>query len=191
MTQYLMCEWKKISIGFDSHHCLIIFCRELIFFLNLMVDLGSSDSLDEGVELGYRLNNNEWIPLAWYSSQTNHDDWIKIGMLMDNNLMVRGFTVPFYHGNTHNVTLKLCGSDIIEDGVSLSFRWLHTVNSTVRPSVDDIAIDDVQIGINSSTLQLVLLMDNFDNQMSIKWVILIKYLSSYQLVTYNHLFQLQ
>ena len=82
--------------------------------------------------------------------------------------MVRGFSVPFNIGNTHNVALKLCGSEIIEDGASLSFRWLQTVNSTVRPSVDDIAIDDVQIGITSSTLQLVLLMDTFDNQMSIK-----------------------
>ena len=129
------------------------------------------DSLDEGVELGYRINNNKWIPLAWYSSQTNRDvnDWIKVGMLTnDNNLTIRGFSVPFYPGDTRNVVLKLCGSEVIEDGASLSFRWLQTVNSSLAPGVDDIAIDDVQIIINSSTLQLVLLMDNFDNQMSIK-----------------------
>ena len=126
------------------------------------------DSLDEGVEFGYRLNNNEWIPLVWYSSQTNRDDWTEVGTLTNNNLMVRGFSVPFIHGDTHNVALKLCGSEVIEDGASLSFRWLQTVNSSLAPGVDDIAIDDVQIIINSSTLQLVLLMDNFDNQMSIK-----------------------
>ena len=129
---------------------------------------GDLDSLDEGVELGYRLNNNEWIPLAWYSSRANRDDSIKVGILTNNNLLVRGFSVPFYPGDTHNVALKLCGSEIIEDGASLSFRWLQTASPTVEPSVDDIAIDDVQIGIKSSTLQLVLLTDNFDNQMSIK-----------------------
>ena len=135
----------------------------------MVVRQGSLDSLDEGVEFGYRLNENEWIPLAWYSSRDNRDDWIKIGTLMDNNLMVRGFSVPFIlYGNAHNVALKLCGSEIIEDGASLSFRWLQTVNSSLDPGVDNIAIDDVQIGINSSTLQLVLLMDNFDNQMTIK-----------------------
>ena len=134
----------------------------------MVVRQGYLDSLDEGVEFGYRLHDNEWIPLAWYSSHTNRDDWIKVGTLTDNNLMVRGFSVPFIHGNTHNVALKLCGSEVIEDGASLSFRWLQTVNSSVFPSADDIAIDDVQIRVNFSTLQLVLLMDNFDNQMSIK-----------------------
>ena len=131
---------------------------------------GDLDSLDEGVEFGYRINDNEWIPLAWYSSQTDRDDWIKVGALTNSNLIVRGFSVPFIHGDTQNVALKLCGSEIIEDGASLSFRWLQTASSTVEPSIDDIAIDDAKIGINSSTLQLVLLMDNFDNQMSIKYV---------------------
>ena len=130
--------------------------------------MGGLDSLDEGVEFGYRLNNNEWIPLAWYSPETTRDDWIKVGSLTNNNLTVRGFSVPFIHGNTHNVALKLCGSEVIEDGASLSFRWLQTVNSSLGPGIDNIAIDDVQIGIKSSTLQLVLLMDNFDNQISIK-----------------------
>ena len=133
-----------------------------------MPDSSELDSLDEGVEFGYSLNDNEWIPLVWYSSQDNRNDSIKVGTLTNNNLTVRGFSVPFIHTNTINVTLKLCGSEVIEDGSSLSFRWLQTVSSTVEPSIDDIAIDDVQIGINSSTLQLVLLMETFDNQMSIK-----------------------
>ena len=145
------------------------FCRKIVFFLNLNPDPKSAlDSLDEGVEFGYRINNNEWIALAWYSNLTNRDNFTEVGTLTNNILTVRGFSVPFIHGVTHNVALKLCGSEVIEDGASLSFRWLQTVNSTVEPSVDDIAIDDVQIIINSSTLQLVLLMDNFDNQMNIK-----------------------
>ena len=135
-----------------------------------MPDNSNLDSLDEGVEFGCRINNNnEWIPLAWYSSQTNRDtNWTEVGTLMDNNLTVRGFSVPFIHGDTHNVALNLCGSEVIENGASLSFRWLQTVNSSLGPGIDNIAIDDVQIGIKSSTLQLVLLMDNFDNQISIK-----------------------
>jgi hypothetical protein len=133
-----------------------------------MPDTSTLDSLDEGVEFGYRINDNEWTPLAWYSTRTNRDDWTKVGMLMDNNLIIRGFSIPFYHEVTHNVQLKLCGSEIMEDGASLNFRWLQTASSNLQPSVDDIAIDDVQIGINSSTLQLMLLMDDFDNQMSIK-----------------------
>ena len=155
---------NNLSIGFDSDQF-----REIVFFLNLMPDNSNLDSLDEGVEFGYRINNNnEWIPLAWYSSHTNRDDWIEVGTLTNNNLTIRGFSVPFIHGDTHNVALKLCGSEVIEDGGSLSFRWLQTVNSSLGPGIDNIAIDDVQIGIKSSTLQLVLLMDNFDNQMSIK-----------------------
>ena len=131
-----------------------------------MLTSGNLDSLDEGVEFGYRLNDNEWIPLVWYSSPSNQE----VGRLMNGNLMVRGFNVSVYRvmGNTRNPQLKLCGSEIIEGGASLSFRWLQTVTSAVEPSVDDIAIDDVQIGIKSSTLQLVLLTDDFDNQMSIK-----------------------
>ena len=67
----------------------------------------------------------------WYSSQTNRDELIKAGMLIDNNLTVRGFSVPFIHGDTHNVALKLFGSEVIEDGASLSFRWLQTANTDV------------------------------------------------------------
>ena len=156
---------KLISIGLT----IDFFCRNIDFFLNLMPDIGHLDSVDEGVEFGYRINNNEWIPLVWYSSQRSRDNWTEVGTLTnDNNLMVRGFSVPFIHGNTHSVALKLCGSEVVEDGASLSFRWLQTVNSSLAPSVDDIAIDDVQIGIKSSILQLVLLTDNFDNQMTIK-----------------------
>ena len=56
-----------------------------------MPDNSDLDSLDEGVEFGYRLNDNEWIPLAWYSSRANRNDSIKAGTLTNNNLMVQGF----------------------------------------------------------------------------------------------------
>ena len=134
-------------------------------------DTSTLDSLDEGVEFGYRINDSEWIPLAFYSSQTNRDDQINVGELnrIDNNLIIRGYTIPFIHRNTINVTLKLCGSEITRDNASLSFRWLQTVRSDLNPSVDDIAIDDVQISINFSALQqnIVQLKDDFNNQMNV------------------------
>ena len=169
MTQCLMCEIVEKDKIIQMASIPFYFCREIKLSLDMVVRGGLLDSLDEGVELGYRLNENEWIPLMWYSSQDNNrDDWIKVGMLTNSNLMVRGFNVPFVNGDTHKVALKLCGSEIIENAASLSFRWLQTVNSTVQPSIDDIAIDDVYIGIKSSILQVVLLADNFDNQMTIK-----------------------
>ena len=133
---------------------------------------GNLETLDEGVEFAYRIedSDSEWIPLAFYSSRIERDDQIRVGPgeLIGSNLTIRGYSVPFHHGDTHNVTLKLCGSDIIQDNASLSFRWLQTIPSPLNSSVDEVAIDDVQISINSSTLQHVLLMDNFNSQTSIK-----------------------
>ena len=60
---------------------------EVNFFLDLATDMGNLDSLDEGVEFGYRVNDNEWIHLAWYSSQTNQDNQIAVGELTDNYLI--------------------------------------------------------------------------------------------------------
>jgi hypothetical protein len=142
------------------------------FFLDLVTDSGNLDSLDEGVELGYRISDNEWIPLAWFSSRNNRDNPIKVGELVDINLIVRGFSVPFYHRNLTNVTLKLCDSEITENGASLSFRWLQTVLSVLNPNVDDISIDDVHISIRSPAQQTdMLLVDNFNDQMNIRYVV--------------------
>ena len=131
---------------------------------------GILETLDEGVEFAYRIEDSEWIPLAFYSSQTGRDDRIRVGPgeLIDNYLIIRGYSVPFHHGDTHNVRLKLCGSNIIQDNTLLSFRWLQTIPAAIQISNDEVAIDDVQISINSSTLQHVLLMDNFNSQTSIK-----------------------
>ena len=130
------------------------------------------ETLDEGVEFAYRIedSDSEWIPLAFCSSRLERGDLIRVGPgeLIDNYLIIRGYSVPFYFGDTHNATLKLCGNDIIQDNVSLSFRWLQTIASFVRPSVDEVSIDNVQIDFHTSTLQYALLVDNFDNQTSIK-----------------------
>ena len=148
------------------------FCREIRFFLNTTPDESNLDSLDEGLEFGYR-NDSEWIPLAFFSSLVDQDNVIKVGEQTGNNLItIRGYSVPFILGDTHSVQLKLCGSDIIQDNASLimSFRWLQTVRSSLASSVDDIAIDNVQISIMSPTQQLnvELLTDNFNNQINIR-----------------------
>ena len=149
-------------------------CRGVTFSLDLSAGSGNLETLDEGVEFAYRIedSDSEWIPLAFYSSQTDRDDLIRVGPgeLIGSNLTIRGYSVPFYFGDTHNVRLKLCGSNIIQDNASLSFRWLQTIPAAIQISNDEVAIDDVQISINSSTLQhdIVLLMDNFNNQTSIK-----------------------
>ena len=130
---------------------------------------GNLETVDEGVELGYRVNDSEWIPIAFYSPDTKRfDQNISVGELADNNLIIRGYSVPFCRNETHNVQLRLCGGEIMQDNSTLSFRWLQTVPSPVRRSVDEVSIDDVQIDLYSSTLQQVLFMDNFDNQMVIK-----------------------
>ena len=138
--------------------------------LDITPNNSNLDSLDEGVEFGYRKNGDEWIPLAFYSSNNNQDNQIKVGELNGDNLSIRGYSVPFFFGDIHSTQLKLCGSEVTQDNASLTFRWLQTVNINLRPSVDDVGIDDVQIGINSPTQQLgiVLLMDNFNNLVNIK-----------------------
>ena len=149
------------------------------------------DSLDEGVEFGYQKNGGEWIPLAWYSSRNNRDNQnrIRVGELIGNNLTIRGYSVPFYHVNTSNVQLKLCGSEIIQDNTSLSFRWLQTVISVLNPNVDDISVDDVHISINSSALQqnIVLFEDDFNNQSNIRYVVSIACIYNVHLLeSYNY-----
>ena len=133
-------------------------------------DTSNLDSLDEGMEFGYRnlKSGSEWIPLAFYSSLENpREDQIKVGERNGDKITIRGYSVPFIRGDGNSAQLKLCGSEIIQNDASLSFRWLQTVIFIRQPSVDDINLDNVQISINSPQ-QHVLFMDNFNNQMSIR-----------------------
>ena len=91
---------------------------------------------------------------------------------MENTLTIRRYSVPFYHVNssTYNFQLTLCGSEIIQDNVTISFRWLQTVVSILRSGVDDIFLDNVQISIytHPRPLQHLLLQDNFDSDNQIR-----------------------
>ena len=129
----------------------------------LFVNNGSSrpmlNSFDEGVEFGFQnLNHNrEWIPLAFYSfhNPTRRNEEIKIGpdlMLNDRITLIRGHNASIYLvGGTivHKAELKLCGSEIMQNNASLSFRWLQTVKSSSASNSDIAYLDDVKININN------------------------------------------
>ena len=132
------------------------------------------DSFDEGVEFGFQILNSgrEWIPLAFYSFHIIRDEQIKIGpelMLNDNITVIRGYSVPIYHVGTHRAELKLCGSEIIQNNASLSFRWLQTVITDSAPNRDTAYLDNVTISINfPEGHNTTLLDDDFNDEMMIK-----------------------
>ena len=146
---------------------IVSHCREVNFMLQITPSGSTLSSLDEGVEFGYRINDSPWIPVVFYSSVTDRDDQIRVGELNGNILTIRGYSVPFIHGDTQSAQLKLCGSEIIQNNASLSFRWLQTSRSVLDQNLDDIVLDDVQIS-TFSPQQHVLVMDDFDGQMTIK-----------------------
>ena len=136
------------------------------------------DSFDEGVEFGFRNLNRgrEWIPLAFYSFAFFRDDEIKIGSellsLSDNTFVIRGSSVPIYRvGSTiaRRAEMKLCGSEIIQNNASLSFRWLQTVVTDSVRNRDIAYLDNVAISINfPEGHNMTLLDDDFNNEMMIK-----------------------
>ena len=138
----------------------------------------SLNSFDEGVEFGFQnLNHDkEWIPLAFYSflNPTMRDEEIKIGpdlMLNDNVTLIRGYNVSIYRvGSEHRrrAELKLCGSKIMQNNVSLSFRWLQTVESSSASESDIAYLDNVKISINNFPEKTIVFSDLFNSQSTIK-----------------------
>ena len=151
----------------------------------LFVSGGSSrprlNSFDEGVEFGFQnLNHNrEWIPLAFYSfsNPTLRNEDIKIGpdlMLNDRITLIREYNVSIYLvGGTigYRAELKLCGSEIMQNYASLSFRWLQTVESANTSNSDIAYLDDVKISINNFPEEherTIIFSDHFNNESMIK-----------------------
>ena len=138
------------------------------------------NSFDEGVEFGFQnLNHDrEWIPLAFYSfhNPTVRNEDIKIGpdlMLNDRVTLIRGYNVSIYLvGGTivHRAGLKLCGSEIIQNYASLSFRWLQTVESSNASNSDIAYLDNVNISINNfpEEHERTIFSDHFNNESMIK-----------------------
>jgi hypothetical protein len=130
------------------------------------------------VEFGFRNLNRGggWIPLAFYSFHTPasnfRDENIKIGPTHGNNVVIRGYSVPIYSVGAkfaHRAELKLCGSEIIQNNASLSFRWLQTVVSANVDNTDTAYVDNVAISINfPEGHNMTLIDDDFDNEMMIK-----------------------
>ena len=123
------------------------------------------DSLDEGIEVAYQINNGrEWIPLVFYSPKDDREDQISVGDRTNGFINIRGYNVSsFVFTGERSIQLKLCGGEIMQNNASLSFRWLQTVISIGEGNVDPIYLDNVQISINSSQRH-VLFKDNFDSQ---------------------------
>ena len=137
---------------------------------------GILDSFDEGVEFGFRNQNHgrEWIPLTFYSFQWPHrrDDDIRIGpelMFSDTIAAIRGYSVIIHHVGAHKAELKLCGSNIMQNNASLSFRWLQTVVSSHTDNADPAYLDSITISINSPEgYNMTLFDDDFNSEMMIK-----------------------
>jgi hypothetical protein len=131
------------------------------------------DSFDEGVEFGFRnLNRGRGcIPLAFYSpARTNRDERIRIGPELSNDItIIRGYSVPTYGVGSmivHRAELKLCGSEMIQNNASLSFRWLQTVFSDSSNNRDTVHLDNVAISTNFPEGHNI--EDDFNNETMIK-----------------------
>ena len=135
------------------------------------------ESFDEGVEFGFQNLNHgrEWIPLTFYSFQrpNRRDKDIKIGpelMSDDTIATIRGYNVSIFlvgGRNPHRAELKLCGSEIMQNNASLSFRWLQTVVSNNATNGDPAYLDNIRISVNT-TQECVLFNDDYNNEMMIK-----------------------
>ena len=129
---------------------------------------------DEGVEFGFRNLNcgRGWIPLAFYSPVSpTRNQQIRIGPTLHGNVTIRGYSVPIYQVGmrTRRAELKLCGSEIIQNSASLSFRWLQTVITDSARNRDTVYLDNVAISINfPEGHNMILLDDDFNNEMMIK-----------------------
>ena len=135
------------------------------------------NSFDEGVEFGFQNpnHNREWIPLAFYPfiNPTLRNEEIKIGpdlMLNDRITLIRGYNVSIYRVGGHRAELKLCGSEIMQNYTSLSFRWLQTVESSNASNSDIAYLDNVNITINNfpEEHEKTIFSDHFNNESKIK-----------------------
>ena len=140
---------------------------DIIFTAQSGSNLRQLNSFDEGVEFGFQNldHGREWIPLAFYSfQQTNiHDEDFKIAPeLMFNATIVTTMHVSiFYRAHVHGAELKLCGSEIMQNNATLSFRWLQTVRSGRSANADEVYLDNIRISMNTTVTQECVLFNDY------------------------------
>lgn len=139
------------------------------------------NSFDEGVELAIQHMNGsgEWIPLMFYttSSERNIKHGILVGNIISNSskmVNIRGYNVPYIESTNsksceHKV--KICIDVDKDSSVSpdwVKFRWLQSVYQERGENRDRVLLDNVQISTFLTHQQGVILLDDFDNQTTIK-----------------------
>ena len=141
------------------------------------------NSFDEGVELAFQHINGsrEWIPLMFYvTSEDRAED--RHGILVGNPIShslriinIRGYNVSYVVSN-HNQRcehkVKVC-IDVVDMDRSASsnwikFRWLQTVYQGRHRNRDRALLDNVQIRAFLIQQQGVILLDDFNDQTTIK-----------------------
>ena len=109
--------------------------------------------------------HEEWIPLAFYTSESNINNRIS-GRSPDtvNKIVnIRGFNVSYViwkRNEIHTAQLRLCVDNI----AAIKFRWLQTTVQAKVANRDRILLDDIEI----STQRRIFLRDDFDNQTTTK-----------------------
>ena len=171
VSVYDIIIWMFYLAVFSCYH------REVSFKLQLATDI---DSFDEGVEFGIQnYSSREWIPVMFYASQYSRSNQTYVGEMdtSSNTVNIRGYNVQFIlisggedDAELKNLTIKLCSdsSTILENVEFLSFRWIQTVVQT-NTTDNLVFLDDIQIkSVDPSQISHELLMDDFNNQASIR-----------------------
>ena len=148
--------------------------------MNFNIQFSSSLTFDEEVEFAFKNldHGEELVPLMFYCYDSTERDVrhniVGPQSLSGDFVSIRGYNVSFSESlvggtNAHRADLKLCDREIMQNNASLSFRWLQTVTSQTKANFNLVYLDNITISINSSE-EYVLLMDDFNNAMMIKYI---------------------
>ena len=150
---------------------------ELEFPIN-SPDCEGIHDIQEGVELSFRNivegNPREWIPLAFFTKQSNNTLQPFIELLSEllytdtNSFILRGYRITYVLVSQPKswYSVSICGDGILE--YPLQLRWLQTSYqeeefNTSTPT-DVVILDNVTVGVRNGTDYALLLQDTFSNQ---------------------------
>ena len=137
------------------------------------------NSFDEGVELAFQhmRGRREWIPLMYYTTHgegLSKKNGISIGNIASNSLNIRGYNVSYVvstNDESCEHKLKVCNSVDGDSSASphwIKFRWLQSVHQQKGANKDRVLLDNVRISAFLTQQQGVILLDDFNNQTTIK-----------------------